>query len=103
MDQSWIKADYGYCMDIGGAPGEITYAAPKLYDIYVTVKGKAAHAGIAPEEGVNAIMLAADALSKLLLTVVWTAKLPLTSACSTQALALISFARRLNSSLICAL
>lgn len=65
MDQSWIKADYGYCMDIGGAPGEITYAAPKLYDIYVTVKGKAANAGIAPEEGVNAIMLAADALSKL--------------------------------------
>ena len=23
--------------------------APKLYDIYVTVEGKAAHAGIAPE------------------------------------------------------
>lgn len=65
MDKSWIKADYGYCMDIGGAPGEITYAAPKLYDIYVTVKGKAAHAGIAPEEGVNSIMLAAEALSKL--------------------------------------
>lgn len=65
LDKSLIKADYGYCMDIGGAPGEITYAAPKLYDIYVTIKGKAAHAGIAPEEGVNAIMLAAEALSKL--------------------------------------
>lgn len=65
LDKSFIKADYGYCMDIGGAPGEITYAAPKLYDIYVTVKGKAAHAGIAPEEGVNAIMLAAKAMSKL--------------------------------------
>lgn len=65
MDKEWIKADFGYCMDIGGAPGEITYAAPKLYDIYVTVKGKAAHAGIAPEEGVNSIMLAAEALSKL--------------------------------------
>lgn len=65
LDKSFIKADYGYCMDIGGAPGEITYAAPKLYDIYVTVKGKAAHAGIAPEEGVNAIMLAAEAMSKL--------------------------------------
>ena len=65
LDKSWIKADYGYCMDIGGSMGEITYAAPKLYDIYVTVKGKAAHAGIAPEEGVNAIMLAAEALSKL--------------------------------------
>ena len=65
LDKSWIKADYGYCMDIGGNMGEITYAAPKLYDIYVTVKGKAAHAGIAPEQGVNAIMLAAEALSKL--------------------------------------
>lgn len=65
LDKSWIKADYGYCMDIGGSMGEITYAAPKLYDIYVTVKGRAAHAGIAPEEGVNAIMLAAEALSKL--------------------------------------
>ncbi|MDO4922096.1 MAG: M20/M25/M40 family metallo-hydrolase [Phascolarctobacterium sp.] len=65
LDKSWIKADYGYCMDIGGDLGEITYAAPKLYDIYVTVKGKAAHAGIAPESGVNAIMLAAQALSKL--------------------------------------
>lgn len=65
LDKAKIKADYGYCMDIGGAMGEITYAAPKLYDIYVTVKGKAAHAGIAPEEGVNAIMLAAGALSKL--------------------------------------
>ncbi|WP_293728666.1 M20/M25/M40 family metallo-hydrolase [uncultured Phascolarctobacterium sp.] len=65
LDKSWIKADYGYCMDIGGDLGEITYAAPKLYDIYVTVKGKAAHAGIAPETGVNAIMLSAAALSKL--------------------------------------
>ena len=65
LDKSWIKADYGYCMDIGGTPGEITYAAPKLYDIYVTVKGKSAHAGIAPEEGINAIMLASAALAKI--------------------------------------
>ena len=27
LDKSWIKADYGYCMDIGGNMGEITYAA----------------------------------------------------------------------------
>ena len=65
MDKAWIKADYGYCLDIGGTPGEITYAAPKLYDIFVTVKGKAAHAGVASEEGINAIMLAAKAISKL--------------------------------------
>ncbi len=65
MDRSRIASDYGYCLDIGGTPGEITYAAPKLYDINVTIKGKAAHAGIAPEEGINAIMLAADALHAL--------------------------------------
>lgn len=65
MDQSWIKADFGYCMDSGDAPGVITYAAPKLYDIYVTVKGKAAHAGLEPEKGINAIMLAAKAISKI--------------------------------------
>lgn len=65
MDKSWIKADFGYCLDIGGDIGEITYAAPKLYELYVTVKGKAAHAGIAPEQGINAIMLAAEALTKL--------------------------------------
>ena len=65
MEKERIKADFGYCLDIGGDIGEITYAAPKLYDIFVKVTGKAAHAGIAPEEGVNAIMLAADALSKL--------------------------------------
>ncbi len=65
MDKNWLKADFGYCLDIGGEIGEITYAAPKLYDIDVTVKGKAAHAGVAPEEGVNAIMLSADALAKL--------------------------------------
>ncbi len=65
LDKSWIKADYGYCLDLGGTPGEITYAAPKMYDIYVTVTGRAAHAGLAPEEGINAIMLASQALAKL--------------------------------------
>lgn len=65
LDKSLIKADYGYCMDLGGPLGEIVYSAPKMYDIFVTVKGKAAHAGIDPETGINAIMLAAKALMRL--------------------------------------
>ena len=65
MDRSRIKADFGYCMDAGGDTGEITYAAPKLYDVYVTVTGRAAHAGLAPETGISALMLAADAISSL--------------------------------------
>lgn len=65
MDKAHIKADFGYCLDIGGELGEIVYAAPKLYELFVKVTGKAAHAGIAPEKGINAIMLAAEALHRL--------------------------------------
>ncbi|MCC8159394.1 MAG: M20/M25/M40 family metallo-hydrolase [Phascolarctobacterium sp.] len=65
LDPADIKADLGYCLDIGGAPGIITNAAPRLFDIYFTVRGKSAHAGIEPEKGINAIMLAAKALAAL--------------------------------------
>ena len=82
MDQSWIKADYGYCMDIGGA-----------LPMQALLRKKAS----------MQLCWRRTLCPSCLLTVVWTAKLPLTSACSTQALAPTSFARRLNLSLICAL
>lgn len=65
LEPADIKADLGYCLDIGGAPGIVTNAAPRLFDIYFTVRGKSAHAGIEPEKGINAIMLAAKALAAL--------------------------------------
>lgn len=65
LDKSLLKAQYGYCMDLGGEIGGITYAAPQMCDIYITVKGKAAHAGTSPEKGINAIMLAAKAISRI--------------------------------------
>lgn len=65
LDKNKLKADFGYCLDMGGTMGEIVYAAPKMYNIDVTVKGKAAHAGLEPEKGINAIMLAAEALTKM--------------------------------------
>lgn len=65
LDPVDIEADIGYCLDIGGAPGIVTNAAPRLFDIYFTVHGKAAHAGLEPEKGINAIMLAAKALTAL--------------------------------------
>ena len=45
LDPKDIRADLGYCLDIGGAPGIVTNSAPRLFDIYFTVKGKSAHAG----------------------------------------------------------
>ena len=57
---------YGvYCMDCGGHPGAIFNASPKAVNLKLTVKGKSAHAGLEPEKGINAIMLAADALHAL--------------------------------------
>ncbi len=65
MDKAMIRADAGYCMDCGGHPGAIFNASPKAINLKLTVKGKSAHAGLEPEKGINAIMLAADALHAL--------------------------------------
>ena len=65
MDKTMIQADAGYCMDCGGHPGAIFNASPKAINLKLTVKGKSAHAGLEPEKGINAIMLAAEALNAL--------------------------------------
>ena len=65
MDKTMIQADAGYCMDCGGHPGAIFNASPKAINLKLKEKGKSAHAGLEPEKGINAIMLAADALHAL--------------------------------------
>ncbi len=64
MNRDKIKADFGYVLDAGGAPGTIVYAAPGINKFSITVHGKAAHAGLAPETGINAIMIVAKSLTK---------------------------------------
>lgn len=65
MDRERLVADFGYVLDSGGAPGRIINAAPGQNSIKVIVRGKTAHAGVAPEEGVNAIVVAGKALAQL--------------------------------------
>ncbi|WP_196607067.1 M20/M25/M40 family metallo-hydrolase [Pectinatus frisingensis] len=65
MDKSLLKAELGYTLDTHGAPGKIVVKAPGQNKIFVKVKGKAAHAGIAPEKGNNAIIAAAKMLTKI--------------------------------------
>lgn len=60
-----IKADFGYCLDSSGRPGKIVIQAPGENDIHVKIHGKSAHAGIAPEEGINAIVVAAKAIANI--------------------------------------
>ena len=63
IDPKKIRADFGYALDGGGAPGVVTTMAPGQNRIEIVVHGKTAHAGLAPEEGINAIILAGKALA----------------------------------------
>ncbi|MFC3038999.1 M20/M25/M40 family metallo-hydrolase [Virgibacillus xinjiangensis] len=65
LDRSLIHAAYGYALDSNGDVGDIVVAAPTQAKINAIVKGKTAHAGLAPEKGVSAITIAAKAISKM--------------------------------------
>lgn len=65
VERSKLKADFGYALDSSGSPGEIITKAPGQNQINVVIHGKTAHAGVAPEEGINAIVVAGKALAKI--------------------------------------
>lgn len=67
LDQEKIHADYAFVMDSGGPADTIIVTSPTEVDFTVRIYGKAAHAGVNPEDGINAISVAADAISKLTL------------------------------------
>ncbi|SDI48676.1 M20/M25/M40 family metallo-hydrolase [Desulfosporosinus hippei] len=63
LDRTLLKADLGFVMDCVGGPGEIILAAPGQDRINVVIKGRSAHAGFAPEEGISSIVVAAKAIA----------------------------------------
>lgn len=65
FDYSKIKAKEGYTLDLSGPIGGVAIGAPTILSFTITVNGKAAHAGFAPEEGIHAIKVAANAISKI--------------------------------------
>ncbi len=64
LDFSKIKARKGLVLD-GGRGGTIIHRAPTHEKIVAHFKGKAAHAGVEPERGVNAIQAAALGIASL--------------------------------------
>ncbi|PID78278.1 MAG: peptidase T [Deltaproteobacteria bacterium] len=62
IDESLIRADFGYIPD-STDPFGIVAKAPSCCVIRIKITGKSAHAGAEPEKGINAIMIAARALS----------------------------------------
>jgi tripeptide aminopeptidase len=65
FDSSRLSADFGYVFDHASPIGEIVVASPTYYSLEARFKGKAAHAGIRPEVGHNAIAAAARAIAAM--------------------------------------
>jgi tripeptide aminopeptidase len=52
-------------LDSGGPIGTVIVSAPYQDKLFVTVHGRAAHAGAEPERGINAIRVAAEAIAAM--------------------------------------
>lgn len=65
LNYAEIKAQMGIALDASGPFGAIIIAAPSHNMFSATVLGKAAHAGVAPEEGISAIRVAAEAIARM--------------------------------------
>jgi tripeptide aminopeptidase len=65
FDRSKLTADHGFVFDHASPLGELIAAAPTYYRIEARFHGHAAHAGIRPESGHNAIAAAARAIDRI--------------------------------------
>jgi tripeptide aminopeptidase len=62
---SRLSSDVGYVFDHASPVGEIITASPTHMRIDAEIRGRAAHAGLQPEHGVNAIVAAAHAITHM--------------------------------------
>jgi tripeptide aminopeptidase len=65
FDQSKLQSDFGFVFDHATPIGEVIVAAPTLYRIQADLHGQAAHAGMEPEKGRNAVAAAASAVARV--------------------------------------
>jgi tripeptide aminopeptidase len=63
FDHTQLQAELGFVYDQEGAIGEIILGAPFAQGLEITFHGRAAHAGMSPEEGRSAIQAAARAIA----------------------------------------
>ena len=60
-----IEARHAVVLDGAGEVGEVVNASPTQDNLEMVFKGRAAHAGVEPEKGVNAILGASWAISRM--------------------------------------
>ena len=64
LDFKHISAEFGFALDANDTRGVVT-RAPSANRLEIAVHGKEAHAGAAPEKGINAIQMASQAIADL--------------------------------------
>jgi len=60
-----LPVEYSFVLDSSAKPGEIIISAPSSHSFEIRIIGKAAHAAVQPENGVDAIKIASEALTKI--------------------------------------
>jgi tripeptide aminopeptidase len=65
FDHTRLAAQTGFVYDQAAAIGEVILGAPAAHKLEITFHGRAAHAGMYPEEGRSAIAAAARAISEM--------------------------------------
>ena len=65
FDRSRLASDFGFVFDHASPIGELIVAAPTYFRVEAELHGRAAHAGIRPEDGRSAIAAAAGALGRM--------------------------------------
>jgi tripeptide aminopeptidase len=65
MDVDWFQAKQALVLDMGGPINEVVQAAPVSDKFDAVVRGRAAHAGAHPEDGINAIAIAAQGIAQM--------------------------------------
>ena len=65
FDTGRLRSQFGFVFDHASPVGELIVAAPSYYRIEARFRGAAAHAGIRPEDGRNAIAAAARAIQAM--------------------------------------
>lgn len=65
VDTNALESSFGYVLDHSAPIGSAIYKAPQHDNLSFKFKGKAAHAGLQPEDGLNAILVAARAIKNM--------------------------------------
>ena len=65
FDVAKLQSQFGYVLDHATPIGEVVVATPTYFRVDATFHGQAAHAGIRPEKGRNAITAAARAIAAM--------------------------------------